>query len=204
MNSADVTLVGLTLAIHRNELDTVEAAFASDEPDLRELALSGLNKMGALTPRHIALALTDPDKAVRHRLARIGATDVRVDLLRLLDDPDYAVAETAAWAIGERATVDESVGESINQSEMQALITGSAAHPHPLVRESCVAALGSIGDPRGLPAILHACNDKPAIRRRAIMSLAPFTGPEVDAALRSALTDRDWQVRQTAEDLLSN
>ena len=28
------------------------------------------------------------------------------------------------------------------------------------------------------------------------------SGPEVDAALQRALTDRDWQVRQAAEDLL--
>jgi len=32
--------------------------------------------------------------------------------------------------------------------------------------------------------------------------VAPFDGPEVDAALRAALDDRDWQVRQAAEDLL--
>jgi hypothetical protein len=31
--------------------------------------------------------------------------------------------------------------------------------------------------------------------------LAPFHGPEVDAALERALTDRDWQVRQAAEDV---
>jgi hypothetical protein len=31
--------------------------------------------------------------------------------------------------------------------------------------------------------------------------LAPFDGPEVEAALERALTDRDWQVRQAAEDV---
>jgi HEAT repeat protein len=70
------------------------------------------------------------------------------------------------------------------------------------VREAAVAALGAIGDERGLPAILHGCSDKPAIRRRAVLALAPFDGPDVDAALKSALDDRDWQVRQAAEDLL--
>jgi HEAT repeat protein len=55
----------------------------------------------------------------------------------------------------------------------------------------------------GLPAILRATGDRPAIRRRAVLALAPFDGPEVTAALRRALEDRDWQVRQAAEDLLS-
>jgi HEAT repeat protein len=66
-----------------------------------------------------------------------------------------------------------------------------------------VAALGAIGDPAGLRAILVGCADKPAVRRRAVLALAPFEGPEVDAALQRALTDRDWQVRQAAEDLLA-
>ena len=44
--------------------------------------------------------------------------------------------------------------------------------------------------------------DKPAVRRRAVLALAPFEGEDVEAALRRALEDRDWQVRQAAEDLL--
>ena len=76
------------------------------------------------------------------------------------------------------------------------------SHVEPLVREAAVAALGAIGDDRGLPAILSACTDKPAIRRRAMLALAPFDGPDVDAALKRGLEDRDWQVRQAAEDLL--
>jgi hypothetical protein len=31
--------------------------------------------------------------------------------------------------------------------------------------------------------------------------LAPFEGPDVDAAIERALADRDWQVRQAAEDV---
>ena len=39
------------------------------------------------------------------------------------------------------------------------------------------------------------------VRRRAVIALAPFQGPAVDAALERARQDRDWQVRQAAEDL---
>jgi len=66
-----------------------------------------------------------------------------------------------------------------------------------------VAALGAIGDDAGLAAILAATGDKPAVRRRAVIALAPFEGPNVDAALQRALEDRDRQVRQAAEDLLN-
>ena len=82
------------------------------------------------------------------------------------------------------------------------------AAAQPLVRESAVAALGALADERGLDAILAGTTDKPAIRRRAVLALAPFVGPdharaeEVAAALQRALTDRDWQVRQAAEDVM--
>ena len=74
-------------------------------------------------------------------------------------------------------------------------------HRDPLAREAAVAALGALGDPGGLAAILSATTDRPAVRRRAVLALAPFDGADVDAAIERALTDNDWQVRQAAEDL---
>jgi HEAT repeat protein len=53
-----------------------------------------------------------------------------------------------------------------------------------------------------LGAVLGALGDKPAIRRRAVVALAAFEGDEVEAALERAAMDNDWQVRQTAEDLI--
>ena len=103
------------------------------------------------------------------------------------------VAESACWALGER---QDPVG-------VEPLIVAAGAHPDPLVREAAVASLGALGDPRGLPAVLAATSDKPAVRRRAVLALAPFDGPEVEAALERARQDRDWQVRQAAEDLLA-
>ncbi|MGZ4801529.1 MAG: HEAT repeat domain-containing protein [Acidimicrobiia bacterium] len=117
-------------------------------------------------------------------------------LIALLSDPDAFVAETAAWALGEVAWDGRTRSRVVN-----ALASATTANPDPLVRESAVAALGSIGDDRGLPAILAACADRPPIRRRAVLALAPFEGPDVDAALERALADTDWQVRQAAEDL---
>ena len=72
-----------------------------------------------------------------------------------------------------------------------------------LVREAAVASLGAIGDQRAVATIIAACSDKPAVRRRAVLALAPFEGDDVEAAIDGALEDRDWQVRQAAEDLRS-
>ena len=69
--------------------------------------------------------------------------------------------------------------------------------------EAAVAALGAIGHPEGLDAILAATTDRAAVRRRAVLALAPFDGPEVEAAIHRASQDRDWQTRDAAE-LLAN
>ncbi len=79
---------------------------------------------------------------------------------------------------------------------------GHDRSPRSARREAAVAALGALGSADGLAAIVQATHDKPAVRRRAVLALAPFEGPEVDTALAAALEDKDWQVRQAAEDLL--
>ncbi len=85
---------------------------------------------------------------------------------------------------------------------MAPLMAMATGHDDALCREAAVAALGAIGDPVGLDAVLAATQDKATVRRRAVIALAAFEGPGVDAALEAARTDRDWQVRQAAEDLL--
>ena len=134
---------------------------------------------------------------VRRRAVEVAAGwpgDGPVHLLASLDDPDATVVETAAWACGERQPPEPGV-----VGRLSSIVIG---HDDALCREAAVAALGAIGDPGGLPAILAATGDKATVRRRAIIALAPFEGPDVDAALAAARTDRDWQVRQAAEDLL--
>lgn len=161
--------------------------------------MGALARLGEVRSADLDAALGDPDAGVRRRalevvadLAGAGpATDVSI--LPLLDDEDETVVEVAAWASGERVPPEPGA--------VAALATLASGAPDALVREAAVAALGSIGDPAGLPAILSACTDKATVRRRAVLALAPFDGPEVDAALQTALGDRDWQVRQAAEDL---
>lgn len=146
-------------------------------------------------------ATADRDRAVRRRAAELAPRLPHVvagPLLELLADPEPLVAEAAAWALGEVAWEAPGLGDVV-----RALSATTVGHSDPLVREAAVAALGALGDPAGLDAVLTACADRPAIRRRAVLALAPFEGPAVEAALARALEDPDWQVRQAAEDLRS-
>ena len=160
---------------------------------VRELALGALPRMQSLTDADLELALHDDDRLVRRRAAELGALHPGVDLAPLLADLEPVVVEMAVWAYGEREQVDDNT--------LQTIISLTTDHDDQLVREAGAAALGAIGDERGVSAILSACEDKPAVRRRAVLALAPFSGPEIEAAIDTALTDRDWQVRQSAEDL---
>jgi HEAT repeat protein len=147
-----------------------------------------------LTDDDLRVALRDDAPAVRRRAAMIAGQRRDVSLQALLHDIDVTVVEAAAWACGEQEVVDADV--------LDTLIDLGVSSSDALVREASVAALGAIGDPRGLATILHGCTDKPAVRRRAVLALAPFDGQAVDDALQVALVDRDWQVRQAAEDVL--
>ncbi len=183
----------VAIAGHRGDLATARAGLVSGDAGTRATALGALERLGALDDVTLAVALDDADVAVRRRAAEIAAAHPNVDLLGALADPDSRVVEVVAWACGEH--------ESDRPEIVDALIDLAGGAADPLVRESAVAALGAIGDERGLASILTACQDKPAVRRRAVLALAPFEGADVDAAIDAALVDRDWQVRQAAEDL---
>lgn len=167
---------------------------------VRATVLGALQRAGDLQPDDLRAGVADPDGQVRRRAAELvaelggGGASADVALLGLLDDPDPTVVEVAAWACGERVPAEPGTVDRLVELATEA--------EDALVRESAVAALGSLGDPVGLPAILAATTDKATVRRRAVIALAPFEGPEVDAAYERALTDRDWQVRQSAEDLV--
>lgn len=172
---------------------TVRAALADDDEGVRAAALGALVRLGRATAGDAAGAIGDASPVVRKRAAELAAALEAADFLPLLEDEDPTVVEAGCFALGE-------VREAAAVGRLAEI---AVSHDDALCRESAVAALGAIGDPAGLPAVLAALRDKPAVRRRAVIALAPFDGPEVDGALRRALDDRDWQVRQAAEDLLS-
>jgi HEAT repeat protein len=215
--AADLARLGLTGHVTTDQLAVIRRAL-TDDPDARVRA-AALGALVRAAPGDAADAwpatTADPSPAVRRRAAELApalapATSPATALVALLGDHDVTVVEAAAWALGETSAegfgvTDPSNGWSSDAKTVHdvvdALARVAVEHRDPLAREAAVAALGAIGDPRGLDAILHACGDRPAVRRRAVLALAPFEGPDVDAAITAALGDRDWQVRQAAEDL---
>lgn len=220
----------VVLAGHRGDLDTVVDALAASEPAVRAAALGAVVRIAArepidpdVVPDALARALADPDPTVRRRaaaeVARWAATCSEptgaepagseptgaaptpvVDGLlgRLTDDEVDTVTEVAAFACGELALDDRT-----RPHVVAALDRLARTHADSLCREAAVAALGSIGDPAGLTAVLHGCSDRATVRRRAVLALAAFDDPAATEALRRLVADRDLQVRQSAEELLA-
>jgi HEAT repeat protein len=200
--AAELAALGHHAPLDRAVRDRLHAAAADDpDPRVRAVALGALVRAAPDAAIDDLLhALADDTAAVRRRAAELATAvpdDGRVvpALLLALDDGDVTVVEAAAWALGELGDAARAAGAVLT------LVVIAREHRDALAREAAVAALGALGDRDALPAILDACHDKPAVRRRAVLSLAPFDGPEVDAAIDAALGDRDWQVRQAAEDL---
>jgi HEAT repeat protein len=185
------------VAVSGHRGDEALARRSLDDPSgaVRATALGALARMGRLLTADVVAATADPDPAVRRRacdVSRHVGPAAAPAIVAALDDSDGLVIEAACAALGEEGAGAEAV---------VALCRTATGHEDPLCREAAVAALGAIGDPAGLPAILVATGDRVTVRRRAVLALAPFDGPAVDAALAKARDDRDWQVRQAAEDL---
>jgi len=188
------------IAGYRGDGVAARTALDDHEPTLRCAALSALARLAQLTADDLADALADPAPTVRRHAATVIArltwpSSRRPSLLEALRDPDPRVVEAVAFATGEQP--------DHHDGEIDALIEVATHHDDALCREAAVAALGSIGDPAGRAAVLHATTDRATVRRRAVLALVAFDGPEVEEALQRLTSDRDIQVRQAAEDLLA-
>jgi len=200
--AAELATLGHQAPLDRAAHDRLLAALTEDaDPRVRAAALGALARAAPNNATAPWLrGLGDHAPTVRRRAAELAPAlpadaGVAHALVAALDDADVTVVEAVAWSLGELG------GTARASGAVPALVEVTRTHRDALAREAAVAALGALGDADALPAILDACRDKPAVRRRAVLALAPFEGPEVDAAIDAALTDRDWQVRQAAEDL---
>ncbi len=196
------TLRGVVVAGWLDDHSTVDAAADDDDPEVRAAVISAWQRGGRLTTQRLVRALGDDNPTVRRRACECAA---RVDdpppelidrLAGATTDPDHAVVDASCFALGEIAPLH--AREAVAARSLEAVATG---HGDPLCRESAVAALGAIGDPDSMEVVLAACRDRATVRRRAVLALAAFEGEAVTEMLSVLLDDRDWQVRQAAEDL---
>ncbi len=187
----------MIIAGHKDDLTTLRAAADHDDPLLRAAALSGLLRVEHLLAEQLRAAFDDPSLVVRRRALELTArhssgASLASEVASFLGG-EAEQAELAAFVLGELEVADPAIVSALEQQALE--------HDDALARESAVAALGALHS--GLATILAALGDKATVRRRAVIALAPFDGPEVEVALQAALEDRDWQVRQAAEDLLA-
>lgn len=176
---------------------TARRLLLHDDAPTRAAALGALERLQALTAQDLLEAYRDRSPEVRRRAVRISAAweDPSTIPTSLLDDADTTVAEEAAFVLGERVDAGD--------AEVTALCEMARHHDDALCREAAVASLGAIGHQTGLDAVLAATTDIPAVRRRAALALAPFSGEAVEDALDRLASDNDWQVRQAVEDVRS-
>jgi HEAT repeat protein len=195
--SPDEALLRAGFALGDDPLTVLRAGLADVSARRRVLALRGMVRQDLMTTTLWCGALDDNDVDVRRESLNLVAHSEGVDgavlasIAHCLDDEDALVVDGAVFALGEHLYVDA----------VDAMVVIAMSHDDARCRESAVAALGAIGDDRARPAILGALEDKPPVRRRAIVALSNFEGPDIDAALERASEDRDWQVRAAVNQL---
>ncbi len=173
------------------------AGLVDDVPRHRVIALRSATRRAIMGTQQWTAALRDEDVEVRREALSLLAyenglgTEVLEQMRTALDDHDALVVDAAVFALGEHHVTDV----------VERIADIARHHEDPRCRESAVAALGALGDDRGRDAILAALDDKAPVRRRAIVALSNFVGPDIDEALVAAANDRDWQVRAAVDQL---
>ncbi|NNF70047.1 MAG: hypothetical protein HKN01_09765 [Acidimicrobiia bacterium] len=189
------------LSTHLEDLlDDPVGALGHADPAVRRLAISAL--VGRMRERDIfdavaALAGHDDSERVRAEATEaIGHCDgaLTPDALSALevirDDESALIVEAAATAYGELT----------DPQPLPWLIDLASGDGDSMAREAAVAALGAIGDERAVSTLIAlATSGPPQVRRRSMVALSVFDGPEVEAAVRSGLEDRNPMVREAAE-----
>ncbi len=174
----------------------LECGLSDARSRTRVLALRGLCRGGGVTDEQWVSALRDGDVDVRREaLTQVSqqqpSSALQDVVVSLLGDPDALVVDAAAFALG----------EFLYEPAVPALCRVASEHDDARCREAAIAALGAIGHDDARGVIIAALGDKPPVRRRAIVALANFEGPDIDEALALASEDKDWQVRAAVSQL---
>lgn len=193
----DAELVRASFSASPESIAVLEAALSSPLARHRVLALRGVVRHSLMTDGLWRDVLKDSDADVRRdaleQLAHASSisSEVLEVVVSMLADHDDLVVDAAAFALGEHLVVNA----------VAPLCGVAQEHEDARCRESAIAALGAIGDDRARSTILKALDDKAPVRRRAVVALSNFEGPDIDAALERASEDRDWQVRSAVAQL---
>jgi HEAT repeat protein len=131
----------------------------------------------------------DPSKTVRETAgtALISIGQPSVDpLIECLKDKDYVVRCHAARALG-GMTTDYQIGRTwVRDAKVVDVLIAALKDPDRAVREDATIALGQIGDPRAIDALIEAMKDG-VVKRHAIASLGMIGDPRALPPVLDAL-----------------
>jgi HEAT repeat protein len=160
--------------------------------------IKALNLIRELEPTiafsYIKQLVTDNNTRVRYaavsQLATLGSQDLAESLIilrdRLVNDPEPDVQAAAADSIGALKLTDAF-------DDLQKLYETT---PEWLVQFSIVAALGELGDPRGLELLKTALtNETSLVQTAAIGAIGELGNPNGVESLIPFVTNPDWQIR---------
>ena len=160
--------------------------------------IKALNLIRTLEPAigfsYIKQLVTDNNTRVRYaavsQLATLGATDLAESLIilrdRLVNDPEPDVQAAAADAIGALKLT----------AAFEDLQTLYETTPEWLVQFSIVAALGELGDARGLKLLQTALTNETAlVQTAAIGAIGELGDTNGVESLIPFVTNPDWQIR---------
>ena len=173
----------VALAGHTGDGPTARGALGDGRPAVRATAIGALERLG--------MRLRDRSRGAARR-PRPGGATAGGEAGGHVPGRRCTVAPRARWATTIRRSSRSRRGPAASATRpngrRRRAGRAHAATPTPSCREAAVAALGAIGDPPGCRRSSPPRTDKATVRRRAVLALAPFDGPEVDAALAKART----------------
>jgi HEAT repeat protein len=197
-------------------------ALQDENKQVRLIAAEALGKIGdsravsALIP-----ALQDEDRDVRqaavNALGKIGDPQVIPFLTRALQDEDTDVCQAAAEALGkigdpqaipaliqafESWKIDLKKGSSKQTSSLEEILLQIKANWSVEVRQAIVKALGEIGDPQAVPALIDALKDEDwRVREAAVEALRKIGPPALPALIEMLKDKREWVRQATVQAL---
>ncbi len=165
--------------------------FPSENPDLREAAITTLRYLNQVVRCEPALALAkDPVKTVRRaatltlgHLSDEGVVALLCDLLA--NDGDWQVRRNAAQSL-----------DLLAEAESISALVQAMDDPEWQVRKFTARALQKVADDRAMPALIKALTDDYSdVRRDAATALGKLSNPAALPALHQTLHDPDMDVR---------
>jgi HEAT repeat protein len=173
------------------------AALSSDDPQVRQMAIKALGKMGTTVLRPL-LSIVRDEKQTEQVIR--GAAEA----LGLLGDPQ-AIPDLVALLGSRRGRNPEPVANAlaaIGAPAVQSLVDALPAHGAELeLRQAIVSGLVTIGAP-SIPALLAALDSASTAVRSATEDALTRIGPPAIEALLKALGSGDLNVRRRIAEIL--